>query len=422
MGGETKSVTLRRWFYRNARLPLLVSIVAIVAVEILLLGIIGNHQLRTQEGVANRLAELSGLALVQGSTPLLQTGLDIAVRELRASRAFVCERGVIYALKAPEPSPCSVQNRFGYRTLRIPIKEKQQFEFILQVPIFPQESLIYYTLGFSILVCVLGMLLLYRVGTRLEKDLFTPLFKNLSNQLHLPIKELDLLRRKLNQLNELRTKEAVATAVIVRNHQVAHDIKSPLTALLFASKDFDLLPDSSRQVIQSAIERISAIADSLTDTKTAERALVPRNLRDLIRDIIAEKKVEYQEYINLMWSEDTSALSENIPAPLEPQQMTRILSNLINNAVEALAEGRGTIQVGAHITASNLEIWVQDNGRGFPKELISKIGQLGLTYGKQMGQGLGLSHAHQVMTSHEGTLQINHRDQGGTRVVLSFKV
>ncbi len=420
MGGKGKSITLRQWFYRNARLPLLVSILAIVAVEILLLGIIGKHQLETQEGVANRLAELSGLALVQGSTPLLQTGLDIAVRELRASRAFVCERGVVYALKNPEPSPCSVENRLGYRTLRIPIKEKQQFEFILQVPILPQESLIYYTLGFSIMVCFLGMLLLHRVGTRLEKDLFTPLFKNFSNQLHLPIEELDLLRRKLNQLNELRTKEAVATAVVMRNHQVAHDIKSPLTALLFASKDFDLLPSSSRQVIRSAVERISAIADSLTELKAKEGTSAPRDVKGLIREMIAEKKVEYQEFNNLVWNEDTTALLENTPAPFDPEELKRILSNLINNAVEALDEGRGTIEVGAHRTASHLEIWVQDTGRGFPKELISKIGQLGLTYGKPTGQGLGLSHAHQIMTSCKGTIRINAVAQGGTKVVLSF--
>ncbi|NBX77144.1 MAG: sensor histidine kinase [Proteobacteria bacterium] len=420
MGGEGNILTLRQWFYRNARLPLLVSILTIVAVETLLLGIIGKNQFEIQEGVANRLAELSGLALVQKSTPLLQTGFDIAVRELRASRAFVCERGMIYALKTPEISSCSVENRFGYRILRIPLREKKQFEFVLQVPILPQESLIYYTLAFSVFVCVLGMLLLHRVGVRLEKDLFIPFFRNFSNQLHLPIKELESLRRKLNQLNELRTKEAVATAVMVRNHQVAHDIKSPLTALLFASKDFELLPNTSRQVIRSAVERISAIADSLTDSKSNRDKNSQQKLHRLIREMVAEKKVEYRELSHVVWKEDIDHLRQDTSAPFDPEEMKRILSNLINNAVEALDGGEGTIQVGAQNNQSSLQVWVQDSGKGFPPDLISKIGQPGLSRGKQTGQGLGLSHAHQMMTSRKGTIQVNAVAQGGTKVVLSF--
>jgi len=420
MGAVGKSLTLRQWFYRNARLPLLVSILSILAVEVLLLAIIGKHQWETQEGVANRLAELSGLALNQSSTPLLQTGFDIAVRELRASHAFVCERGVIYALKSPQPSSCVVENRFGYRTLRIPIKEKRQYEFILQVPLLPQESLIYYTLAFSILVCVSGMLLLRRVGIRLEKDLFTPFFKNFSTQLNLPIKELELLRRKLNQLNELRTKEAVTAAVVARNHQVAHDIKSPLTALLFASKDFDLLPNSSRQVIRSAVNRISAIADSLTEIDPKQEVSSPQRLKPLISEMIEEKKVEYLNKGNLGWSEDTADLLSSTRVPIKAEELKRVLSNLLNNAVEALEGGQGVIALGARNKGSKLQIWVEDNGKGFPDELISEVGKGKFTKGKETGQGLGLSHAHQVVTSYQGTLQIEPLPRRGTRVVLSF--
>ncbi|NBT59503.1 hypothetical protein EBT16_12035, partial [bacterium] len=167
-----QSLSLKQWFYRHARLPILISILAIVAVESLLLAIMGKHQLELQEGVANRLAEFSRLALFQGSTPLLQAGFDIAIRDLRASRAFVCEQGWVLVLKEPQRSSCAVEPRVGYRVLRVPIAQAseaiakfgQHFEFVLQAPIFPQESLIYYTLGFSIGVCVLGMFLLRRLG------------------------------------------------------------------------------------------------------------------------------------------------------------------------------------------------------------------------------------------------------------------
>ncbi|MFM8269767.1 MAG: sensor histidine kinase, partial [Pseudomonadota bacterium] len=390
------SLTLRQWFYRNARLPIFISILAIVGVEILLLGVIGKHQHQLQEGVANRLAELSRLALSQGSTPLLQAGFDIATRELRASRAFVCEQGWVLVLKNPERSPCFIEPRFGYRVVRVPLRSGQ-FEFILQVPIFPQESLIYYTFGISVLVCVSGLILLRRLGYRLENDLFIPLFKNLSGQFYLPIKELEALRQKLSQLNYLRTKEAVASAVMARNVQVAHDIKSPLTALLFASKDFDLLPSTSRQVIRSAVSRISAIADSLIESKGKKESITQQSLSELIHEMILEKKTEYQNLTQLVLIEQLTGINKDIPTPMETDSLKRVLSNLINNAIESLEKHHGTVQMGAIKTNSNLQIWVEDTGIGFPSEFVSKVGQPGLTFGKKNGKGLGLSHAYEAI-------------------------
>jgi signal transduction histidine kinase len=131
---------------------------------------------------------------------------------------------------------------------------------------------------------------------RLEKDLFAPLFKNLSHQASLPIRELESLRVKIQELNHLRTQEAVSKAVVARSRQVAHDIKSPLTALLFASKDFDLLPGKSRNIIGTAIKRISAIVDSLTEEKELESAVgIDQTLCECLSDLFEEKKAEYSD-------------------------------------------------------------------------------------------------------------------------------
>lgn len=407
---RVRSLSLRQWIYRNARLPLLVSLLSILAVESLLLGVIGKNQLELQEGVANRLAELSRLALTQGSTPLLQTGFEIAVRELRASQAFLCEKGLVLVLSTPKVNECAIEPRFGYRVLRVPLEGNRPFEFILQVPILPQENLIYYTLGISVLVCISGMFLLRRVGYRLERDLFVPLFKNLSSQFHLPIKELEVLR----------TKDAVASAVMARNVQVAHDIKSPLTALLFASKDFDSLPSTSRQVISSAVQRISAIADSLIESKEKKSEMPHKDLNGLIHEMILEKKIEYQECKKIEWEEALTNLSKKYPISVEPAELKRVLSNLINNAVESIEACQGRIQVGAKMTDSAVQIWVEDTGRGFPLDLVSRIGERGLTRGKRNGQGLGLSYAYEIVKSAGGSILIEPVKSGGTRVVLSF--
>lgn len=420
MGGYSKNqgLSLRRWFYRNTRLPIFISIIAILGVESLLLVVIGKHQLELQQGVANRLAEFSRLALAQGSTSLLQAGFDIAVRDLRASRAFVCEQGWILVLKTPQRSSCVIQQKLGYRIFRVPIGSN--FQFVLQVPILPQESLIYYTFGFSILVCVLGMFFLHRVSYRLERDLFLPLFKNLSGQIRLPIRELEVLRQKLLQLNLLRTQQAVASAIVERNVQVAHDIRSPLTALLFASKDFERLPGASRNVISTAIHRISAIVDSLADNQRPRNPQYFKTLKEVIKEIVAEKKLEYHNLQNVKWVEKISELEDKVLTSLDPEELKRVLSNLINNSVEALNDHQGRIEIGARNTESEIQIWVSDTGKGIPADWVSQVTTPGFSRGKAKGLGLGLSYANKAIQSVGGKLVIKPGEPCGTQIFLLF--
>jgi signal transduction histidine kinase len=423
--------SLSQWFYRNARVPILFSLFAFLSVETLLLVVIGKNQFEHQRGVAERLAEVSRLALEEKSTALLQAGFDIARKELEASTALVCEQSLMYVTVPPRLSTCSLEKKWSERVIEVPISLPnrlrtppfQQHKFVLQVPIYPRDELIYYTLGLSFVVCLLGVGLLRRVSLRLESDLFGPLFQNLSSDLKLPIRELEELRQKLLQLGQLKTKQAVTEAVYTKNQQVAHDIKSPLTALLFASRDFDRLPDSSRKVIQAAVRRINEIANGLLKNPPADQRNDIQDeigLRDALEELIEEKKMEYFK-ADIGWKLNTDSLDSGVKSPAQEKELKRALSNLINNSVEALQpSGPGEIELGALSEGGKIRLWVKDCGIGMEPHVLSRVGERGFSNGKARGRGWGVSFAKALVEKTGGQLLLHSELGKGTRIEMVF--
>jgi signal transduction histidine kinase len=121
-----------------------------------------------------------------------------------------------------------------------------------------------------------------------------------------------------------------------------------------------------------------------------------------------------------------------------PQDIGRVLLNLINNAFYAVAErSRSTVAAslaGAHpyeptVTVSTkkmddaIEISVQDNGNGIPEAIKEKIFQPFFTT-KPTGQGtgLGLSLAYDIVTKgHEGTLNVQSTENEGTEFIINLQ-
>ena len=426
---STPTLSLKQWFYRNARVPILFSLGAFLGVEVLLLSLVARTQFEHQKGVAERLAELSRLALEEKSTSLLQAGFEIARRDLKASDAFVCEQSLVYVTIPPRLSQCVLEKRIDERVIEVPIALPnrlrtppfQQHKFVLRVPILPRDELIYFTLGISLVVCLLGVSLLRRLSRRLHHDLFGPLFENLSSGLQIPIQELEEIRQKIVQLGRLETHEAVSRAIINRNLQVAHDIRSPLTALLFASKDFDSLPNSSRGVIRAAVERIQSIVNSLNESPSSRVQIQDADgfcLVLALEELLAEKKMEYSNLENIDWSLEVDSMVNRATLPMQKTELKRALSNLINNSIEALDGEAGAIRLKAKYQGEKLEIVVEDEGKGIEKDILGRVGQKGFSFGKTMGQGLGVSFAKELVEGIGGKFSLESQLNQGTRVQI----
>ncbi len=216
--------------------------------------------------------------------------------------------------------------------------------------------------------------------------------------------------------------------------QVAHDIRSPLAALATAEKDFAVLPEETRVLIRSAVSRIQDIANQLLEKNRLEtksdlptiktpRQLEESNiifLSDLIENIISEKRLQYRSKIGIEIIGRLACSSYGIFAKIQATEFKRVLSNLVNNSVEALGE-KGKVTISLEAAPDNqIQILVMDNGKGIPQEILTMLGNRGETYDKAGGSGLGLFHARTSVERWGGKLELKSEVGHGTSAVITL--
>ena len=114
-----------------------------------------------------------------------------------------------------------------------------------------------------------------------------------------------------------------------------------------------------------------------------------------------------------------------------PQDIGRVVLNLINNAFYAVqerqkAEGVGFNPIVSVITKKvdgKVEIHVRDNGNGIPQKILDKIFQPFFTT-KPTGQGtgLGLSLSYDIVKAHGGEIKVETKEGEGTEFIIQLPV
>lgn len=229
------------------------------------------------------------------------------------------------------------------------------------------------------------------------------------------------LREAISMAEQKRFQdELTATAL-----QVVHDIGSPLATLEAIVQSASLmLPEESRVAIRNAAIKMRDITNSLL--KKAKRDLLSTNdgmitqhlLYSLINQVLTEKRLQYRDKSKVHIHFDFNQSSYGFFAMLKVAEFSRVLSNIINNAVESLDSKPGEILISLLSDHNHCIVQIKDNGKGIPNEVLSRLGQLGLTYGKANGHGLGLFHAKTTIENWGGVLKIQSQLGKGTTVSI----
>ena len=296
----------------------------------------------------------------------------------------------------------------------------------------------------------LAMFVLFAVMSALLLLILRPLYKSMvdaenilssrDNELlienisFLPIRRLATLAIK-----SLKLEKQIASVQIAQ--QVAHDIRSPLSALEMISTQLTPLSEDKRTIIRNSINRIRDIANSLSEKKnhigttlelsnprgTSDLSVAKENeeaktllLTPIIDSIVTEKRLEYRHSIKLNILFDQSQNSYGLFAKVKASELKRTISNIINNSVESLKNFEGKIEVFLDATDSSITISIVDNGKGIPKDLIPHLGTRGATFNKIDGSGLGLSHAFSTIEDLSGTMKIISQENFGTVVKMNI--
>ncbi len=203
--------------------------------------------------------------------------------------------------------------------------------------------------------------------------------------------------------------------------QVAHDIRSPLAALEIFSEAVEKMPEEERLMLRGAVGRIKEIAqDLLLEYRSKRSSLTPPAM--LIQTVVSEKKAQFEhlENIEILFKDESK--SKRILIDVDGVEFKRVISNLIDNAVESLKDvGRVLISLKSY--GGNIMIQIIDNGIGVSQVVIDNQGEKCLSIGKAHGLGLGLYHAYKMVKSWGGSLEIGPRQEmSGTQIALILPI
>ena len=219
--------------------------------------------------------------------------------------------------------------------------------------------------------------------------------------------------------------------------QVSHDIKSPLAALDMVVSNFAELSEDKRILIRNAVSRIKDISNNLLQKNrevmrdnlmlpcdqhnNSNEPRSPQLLSSLVESIISEKRAQLTGNPGIEIIFEIALNLYGLFAEIQPTEFKRLISNLLNNAVEALGNGNsGEIEIILTSFESIIDLRIVDNGHGIPPHILTKLGQRGKTQGKPEGNGLGIFHARSSCEAVGGSLRIESVLGKGTSVIITL--
>lgn len=235
-----------------------------------------------------------------------------------------------------------------------------------------------------------------------------------------------LLLLKLNK-EKIEIVENSKMAILNMSRQVAHDIRSPLSALNIVVSSLAFTSDEQKVITDNAILRINDIANDLLGKKDfPQKNLSERGIEipfaQLLLNIVNEKRTLHSAYAKLEIVTDfDSMFKARVTSTVEQSILSRVISNLLNNSVEALPDKVGQVIVSLRDYSSQIVISVSDNGKGIPDELLAKLGKEMISLGKdnlESGSGLGIYNAKQEVESWGGSLIIKSKIGVGTIIEI----
>ncbi|MCA1023554.1 sensor histidine kinase [Halobacillus litoralis] len=224
---------------------------------------------------------------------------------------------------------------------------------------------------------------------------------------------------KLKQLEEMRT-ELLAG--------VTHDLKTPVTSmsgLIQAVKDDIVEGSEAKEYLDLSLkemERLQVMIQDLLSFNTyAAGALPMYKKHQMLRPILTHFQKQWQsdpDHIQL----DVHFPEEEVALPVDDHRLKQILFNLVQNAGQAVQEGKVMIDVTQD--ASHLIMNISDNGPGIPEEeqpLIFERFYRGKNKKlKQRGLGLGLPLSRMLAEAHGGKLELTRSSENGTIFTLKL--
>jgi two-component system nitrogen regulation sensor histidine kinase NtrY len=259
-----------------------------------------------------------------------------------------------------------------------------------------------------------------------EGDFSTPVmayeegeFSQLADSFSEMMAKLKTVQAKLGTTEKIAAWQAMG-------RKIAHEVRNPLTPIAISIDDLrqshlEKQPDFERILLDTTatVKTEDARLNTMLDQFVSFARMQPPSIAEVTVDTILQK-------VSALYAHDTetgrlmvSNRSRRGTINLDSDLIRQVLINLTKNAFEA--EGVHSVKVEVFDYRDGLAVTVEDDGSGFPREVLDAGLQPYLSK-KKDGSGLGLVICQRIVFDHGGTIELMNKDEGGARVLVTLPV
>lgn len=230
----------------------------------------------------------------------------------------------------------------------------------------------------------------------------------------------DITKIKKAEMANLQAEKLAANERLIR--MLAHEIRNPLNNIILSVDQLlpvqrDEMEKSYMDIIQRNSLRINNIITELLNlAKPSELTLVENSLKDILEESLsrtADRIKLHDIKVEKKYPEEPAIVQA------DKEKLVIAFTNIIINAVEAM-DTNGVLTIVLKSTAQDYEVCIKDNGKGIPKESLSKLFEPFFTM-KKGGTGLGLTVSYTIFQSHHALIKVHSKEHQGTEFHISLK-
>lgn len=202
--------------------------------------------------------------------------------------------------------------------------------------------------------------------------------------------------------------------------KITHEIKNPIAVCKGYLDMFDTsnIEHSEKYVpiLKSEIDRTLCLLQDFLDfnkikieAEEMDFIMLLEEIRNSCLPLLKYNKIDYNEFIDY---------DDEIYINGDFYRLKQVLINIIKNSIEALKDIEDPkIVVTYKLKCDYLYLYIEDNGVGMSKEILSKIKEPFFTT-KGTGTGLGITISNEIIKAHQGIIRYSSKENQGTKVEI----
>lgn len=242
------------------------------------------------------------------------------------------------------------------------------------------------------------------------------------------------MRLRLKETTDEKIEHERQNRELISN--ISHDLKTPITAVKgYVEGIMDGVADTPEKMdkyiktIYNKANDMDRLINELTTYSGFDSNKIPYhfhriNVADYFGDCVEEvgldlesKNIEFN-YTNLV-SPDTMIIAD-------PEQLKRVINNIISNSVKYLEKEKGIIDIRILDEVDSIRVEIEDNGKGIAAKDLSNIFERfyrtdASRNSSKGGSGIGLSIVKKIIEDHGGYIWATSKEGEGTCLHFVFR-